>query len=103
MVYSVLPMVNGTVVLSVIVRHGVGRLQVQMRFCYTNDRVLSHGVGRGLIFGPMDEAWACSRGHETPCGWAESPCRSGGLWLVRLRLWCDRDQAPASVGIGSGM
>jgi len=51
----------------------------------------------------MDEAWACSRGHETPCGWAESPCRSGGLWLVRLRLWCDRDQAPASVGIGSGM
>ena len=44
MVSSVLPMVNGTVVLRVIVGHGVVRLQVQMRFCYPNGGVLSHGL-----------------------------------------------------------
>jgi len=24
--------------------------------------------------------------HKGPCGWVEGPYRSGGVWLVRLRL-----------------
>ena len=57
MVYSVLPMVNSTIVLRVIVGHGVVRLQVQMRFCYPNGGVLSHGLTCEVCFGPNNEAW----------------------------------------------
>ena len=56
MVYSVLPTVNGTVVLPEIVGHGVGTLQVQMRFCDPNGRVVSHVVVGLLSFGPVREA-----------------------------------------------
>ena len=89
-------MVNGTVVLSVIVRHGVGRLQVQMRFCYTNDRVLSHGVGRGLIFGPMDEAGARSRVEAALDAMGDTTCRVGeGVMVTDVRV--DREEVEVSV------
>ena len=45
MVYSVLPMVNSTIVLRVIVGHGVVRLQVQRWNCDPILGVLSHGDG----------------------------------------------------------
>ena len=77
MVYSVLPMVNSTIVLRVIVGHGVVRLQVQMRFCYPNGGVLSHGLTCEVCFGPNNEAWACFGGLGTSCEWAEGPCRPG--------------------------
>jgi len=79
-------MVNSTVVLRVIVGHGVVRLQVQRWNCDPIFGVLSHDDGWLDDFRRIHEVGAGCGLRKDPCGWVEGPYRSGGVWLVRLRL-----------------
>ena len=78
--YSVLPMVNSTIVLRVIVGHGVVRLQVQRWICSPIFGVLSHGDGG------IDDF---RRIREVRAQWAFTKTLVGGLKVPIGRAVCD--------------